>query len=116
MRDNTMAYKIMFTLHFNDDLSVEQKRARWRQHTDVVKQIPEVVGYVQDFVLEPLPAEPTAPKQWDAIGSVIFEDKATADRVLTSPAWEAVVADANDGAFVDFSHVLGGVMDTEKPI
>lgn len=111
-----MAYKIMFTLYFNDDLSVEQKRARWREHAEVVRQIPEVIGYVQDYVLEPLPAEPTAPKQWDAIGSVIFEDKATADRVLASPAWEAVVADANAGAFVDFSHVLGGVMETEKPI
>lgn len=111
-----MAYKIMFTLHFNDKLSVEQKRDRWRAHTKVVAQIPEVIGYVQDYVLEPLPAEPTAGKQWDAIGSVIFEDKETADRVLSSPAWEAVVADANEGDFVDFSHVLGGVMDTEKPI
>jgi hypothetical protein len=111
-----MAYKIMFTLYFNDKLTVEQKRARWRDHVSVVKDIPEVIGYVQDFLLEPLPAEPTAPKQWDAIGTVIFEDKATADRVLASDAWAAVVADANKGEFVDWRFVLGGVMDTETPI
>jgi hypothetical protein len=111
-----MPYKIMFTLHFNDKLSVEQKRDRWRTHADVVKNIPEVKGYVQDYVVEPLPAEPTAPKQWDAIGSVVFDDKETADRVLASEAWAAVVDDANDGGFVDFSQVLGGVIETEKPI
>ena len=111
-----MAYKIMFTLYFNDDLTVEQKRERWRSHAAVVSNIPEVIGYVQDYVLEALPAEPSAPKQWDAIGSVIFADKATADRVLASDAWAAVVADANDGAFVDWTNVLGGIMDTETPI
>lgn len=111
-----MAHKIMFTLYFNDKLTVEQKRARWREHVSVVKDIPEVIGYVQDYLIDPLPAEPTAPKQWDAIGTVLFPDKETADRVLASDAWAAVVADANDGAFVDWTYVLGGVMDSEKPI
>jgi hypothetical protein len=111
-----MAHKIMFTLHFNDALSVEEKRDRWRKHADVVKNIPEVKGYVQDYAVEPLPAESSAPKQWDAIGSVIFDDKQTADRVLASDAWSAVVADAQDGGFVDFSQVLGAVIDTEQPI
>ena len=110
-----MAYKLSFTLYFQDNMNVEQKRARWAEHVEKVKDIPEVKEYLQDYVIEPLPAEPTAPKQWDAIGHLLFDDKETADRILSGPAWQAVVDDANDG-LVDWTLVLGGVMDSHKAI
>jgi hypothetical protein len=110
-----MSYKLSFTLYFQDSMNVDEKKARWTKHVDKVKDIPEVQEYLQDYVIEPLPAEPTAPKQWDAIGHLKFADKETADRVLSGPAWQAVVDDANDG-LVDWTLVLGGVMESKKAI
>ena len=65
---------------------------RWLvQHAAIVRQVAGVAGYVQNRV-----APGSNDGSIDGIAELWFADAATMERVLASPDWQKVVADARE--------------------
>ncbi|MGO4715786.1 EthD family reductase [Bradyrhizobium sp. 2TAF24] len=85
--------KRMSLLTRKDGIDDAEFDRRWLiQHAAIVRQVQGVAGYVQNRVRQGTAGGSSI----DGLAELWFADAATMDRVLASPDWQKVVADARE--------------------
>src|SRR5919198_2258316 len=98
--------KLIFVLYCRNDITHEECMARWndRQHTRLVRRIPNLVKHVRNAVIQ-LPFVGAT----DGLGELWFPSVDAMNEALSSPEFNAAVLDAQ--RFLDLGRTYAVVVD-----
>jgi uncharacterized protein (TIGR02118 family) len=98
--------KIIFVLYCRSDITHEECMARWndRQHTQLVKRVPNLVKHVRNVVIQ-LPFAGAT----DGLGELWFPSIDDMNEALSSPEFNAAFLDAQ--RFLDLRRTYAVVVD-----
>jgi uncharacterized protein (TIGR02118 family) len=100
LRNGSGDFKVSFVVRFKAGLSKDEGLSYWRgKHADLVRGIPGLERYVQNYAIRPLDPEGTPlgmPLRFDGFEECWFRDRAAFERAIASSEWQAAQADSSN--------------------